>query len=171
MAVAINNYDEIQKESKGYLDISASEFYFNKVRPHIQDMLLTCKTDQELTRTLEKIVNSGDSFCVRKEYQLLVKSFAVFSKVVTSYNYYSGPLRHTEAERNKIEKLSELVSDLTLIVQCEKQEEPTETSTRERLDYIPPIGGIKGEGFNGGHAEHNMKNLTKPIPAKRIPNV
>ena len=172
MALSANDYNEIQKEDKGLLDISASEFYFDKVRPHIQDILLTCKTDPELIRTLDKAINAGDSFCARKEYGLLVESFEAFNKVAGNQKYFSGIIKQaSEEEKNKIRKLTELVNDLRIIVQCEKPAQPKEVEAKDRIDYNSPIGEIKGEGYNKGHLEHNITNLSKPIPKDRIPNV
>lgn len=172
MAISTNDYNDLQREDKGLLEISANDFYFDKVRPHMEDILLTCKDDPELIRTLEKIINAGDSYCVRKEYDLLLTSFDAYTKVVSGPNYFSRIIKNaTEENKNKIRALTVLFSDLTMIIKCEKPAEFVETEAPERLDYNSPIGGIKGDGYNNGHAEHNMKKLSEPNPKQRIPNV
>lgn len=172
MAISTNDYSQLEKEDKGLLEVSASDFYFDKVRPYMQDMLLTCRTDEELLRTIDKIINSGDSYCIRKEYKLLIQSFDTFNKAVNNRDYFSGVIKQApEEEKEKIRKLIELVNDLALIVQCEKPNIPVESQPKERIDYNPPTGGNKGEGYNSTHLEHNMKNLSEPILKQRIPNV
>lgn len=169
MASGINYTEAGQK--KGYLDISASEFYFNKVRPHIQDMLLTCKTDEELLRTLDKITNAADSFCIRKEYSEMMGTFDVFMKVTSGRNYFSGVIKNaSDEEKEKIRKMIALVNDLSVIVQCEEPEEVEVAQGKERLDYNSPNGEFLNKGYNKSYEEHKQK-LNASEPKKRIPNV
>lgn len=147
-----------KREDKGLLEISANDFYFDKVRPHMEDILLTCKDDPELIRTLEKIINAEihivfvkNMICcwhhlthTRKLYPALI-IFLVLLKMRPKKN------------KNKIRALTVLFSDLTMIIKCEKPAEFIEAEAPERLDYNSPIGGIKGDGYNNGHVEHNMK--------------
>lgn len=156
--------EEINKES--LLEISTSEFYFNKVRPFIQEMLLKCKTDGELIRTLEKVTNAADSFCVRKEYNDFIESFDVLETAITDKNYFNGAMKKApEAEKEMVRQLIEHIKDLRMLVKCEKPTEPTGTKDKERLNYNPsPIGENKDFG------SHNMKTLNEPSPKERIPN-
>ena len=64
-----------KKEKKGYLEITSQDFYFNQVRPYMEEMTLKCKTDEELLRTLDKVINAADSFVIRQNWVDLSESF------------------------------------------------------------------------------------------------
>ena len=166
MPVTQDNYNEIEKASKGYLEINADEFYFNKVRPFMQDILLKCKTDKELIRTLEKVINSADSFCIRKDYNALMESFEVIESAITSPNYFDGVMKKApETEKDMVRQLITKISDLHMIVKCEPPCTSKEEKTKERINYSSPIGE------NMDYTNHNMKKMTEINPKTRIPNV
>ena len=171
MAITQQSYNEIQKESKGYLDISASEFYFDKIRPLMQDMLLKCKTDGELLRTLEKVINASDSFCIKKDYASVADSFDVLETAITDNNYFNGVMRKApEAEKEMVRELISKITDLRMIIKCEPDYVPKVEKLRERLNYEKPkMNSPIGENMD--YCIHNMKVLNEPNPKQRIPNV
>lgn len=171
MAITNQAYNELQKESKGYLDINASDFYFNNIRPFMQNMLLKCRTDGELIRTLEKVVNAADSFCIKKDYQSVADSFDTLEIAITDANYFNGVMRKApEAEKEMVRELISKISDLRMIIKCEQPYVPEEKQTRDRLNYEPSRGNSP-IGENKDYDIHNMKILTNPNPKQRIPNV
>lgn len=170
MAITEKEYNELQKEAKGLLDISTNDFYFNKVRPHIQDMLLKCRTDKELIRTLEKVINSADSFCVQKDYVNFIDSFDVLETAITDTNYFNGVMsKAPEEEKQMVRDLITKISDLRMIVQYEPPYAPEEKKARNRLNYESTGNSPIGE--NKDYYTRNMETLTKPNPKPRIPNI
>ena len=163
MAIAIPP-EEVKKE--GLLEINTNQFYFEKMRPFLNDILLKCKTDGELIRTIEKVINAADSFCVKEDYINFMASFDVLEKSITDKNYFNGPMKKgTEEEKTMVRDLIQKISDLRLIVACEKPSDPKEVKTKDRLNYdTSPIGE------NKDYAKHNMKTLNQPNPKQRIPN-
>jgi len=171
MAITNETYDTVAKEAKGYLEVSASDFYFNKVRPFMKDMLLTCKTDGELIRTLEKVINAADSFCVKKDYESMMESFRTLERAITDKNYFNGVMRKApEAEREKVRELITKITDLRMIAKCERPHQPEEKKVKERLNYNAP-NGHSPVGENKDYLTHNMKKLSEVSPKTRIPNV
>lgn len=166
MGIAESTYNELQRKAKDHLQVSANDFYFDKVRPFMQEMLLKCRTDEELIRTLEKVVNASDSFCIQKDYENLMESFTTLEIAITDKNYFNGVMKKApEAEKEMVRELIEKISDLRMIVKCETPVEPEEKTTKERLNYNSPVG--ENEDF----VVHNMKTLSEPNPKNRIPNV
>lgn len=171
MAITNKEYNELQKETKGYLDVSAEDFYFDKVRPLMQTMLLQCKTDGELIRTIEKVINAADSFCVQKDYTNVAESFFTLEVAITDKNYFNGVMRKApESEKEMVRDLISKISDLRMIIKCEPPQTPKEKEVKERLNYEPPRGNSP-IGENKDYDIHNMKVLTEPNPKQRIPNV
>lgn len=166
MGIGESTYNELQRKAKEHLQVNASDFYFDKVRPFIQEMLLKCKTDGELIRTLEKVINASDSFCIQKDYMNLIDSFTTLEVAITDKNYFNGVMKKApEAEKEMVRELIEKISDLRMIIKCETPVEPEEKITKERLNYNSPVG--ENEDF----VAHNMKTLNEPNPKNRIPNV
>lgn len=164
MAIAISP-EELNKEGS-LLEINTQQFYFDKMRPFLNDILLKCKTDGELIRTIEKVINAADSFCIKKDYINFIESFDVLETSINDKNYFNGAMkRGTEEEKEMIRNLSQKIADLRLIVKCEKPSEFKKEESKERLNYDPsPIGE------NKDYAKHNMKTLNQPNPKERIPN-
>ena len=117
MAITEDDYENLQRQQKGLLDIDTQEFYFGNIRPFMQDMLLTCKTDKELLRTIEKVINAGDSFCNDKNYEALNESFDVLDTAITDANYFNGVMKKApEEEKNKVRELIDKIADLRMII-------------------------------------------------------
>lgn len=170
MAITNQAYSELERDSKGLLDISASEFYFEKVRPHMQEMLLKCRTDKELIRTIEKVINSADSFCVQGNYEMVATSFDTLQVVITDRNYFNGVMsKAPEAEKEMVRDLITKISDLRMIIKCEPPYEAKPKQIKDRLNYERKANSPIGE--NKDYDIHNMKVLNESSPKKRIPNI
>lgn len=167
MPITENNYAEAEKErnSKG-LDVNTTDYYFNKMRPYLKEMYMKCKTDGELLRTIEKIINAADSFCQAKDYTSVAESFNAIEAVITRDTYFNKAMKNApEAEKEMVRGLISKIADLRMIIKCEPPIEPKEKKEVQRIGYQSPIG--ENEDF----ATHNMKKLTEPKPKQRIPNV
>lgn len=163
MAMNEQTYAEARKDNP--LDISASDYYFDTMRPFLDKVLTTCRTDPELVRTVEKVINAADSFCAAKDYANLSDSFEVLYTAITDKAYFNGAIkRGTEEEKSLIRSLATKISDMRMIIQCEPPVTPPTPVIKERLNYTSPIGE------NSDFTSHNMKKLNEPHPKKRIPN-
>lgn len=165
--ITVRPDDLLEKSKDEVLEIGAQKFYFDKLRPYMQDMLLTCKTDGELVRTLEKVINASDSFCQAHQYSELADTYTVLLKGITDRSYFvTGPIRKaTEEEKNKVRELIKKINDLLLIIRYEKPVPKKEKVIKERIGYISP------NGENMDYAEHNMEMLNEAKPKERIPNI
>lgn len=165
--ISVRPDDLLEKSKDDVLQIGAHKFYFEKLRPYMQDMLLTCKTDGELIRTLEKVVNASDSFCQAEDWVNLADTYTVLLRGITDRAYFStGPIRKApEEEKNKVRELITKVNDLLLILKYEKPTEAKPKAVRERIGYISP------NGENMDFAKRNMKTLNEAKPKERIPNI
>lgn len=172
IAVSPSTYDEQEKERKGYLEISAQEFYFNQIQPFMEEITLKCKTDKELLRTIDKVMNSANSFAIRQDWLNVSESFEVLQKAITDASYFNGVMKKApEAEREMVRKLSSKISDLQMLIKCEKTEPiKNENKAKERLNYRTGIGNSP-IGENEDFVTHNMAKLNEPKPKQRIPNV
>lgn len=171
MAITDKAYNELQKDNSGYLNISAHDFYFEKVRPFMQEMLLKCKTDGELLRTLDKVINAADGFCVKKDYANFMDSFVVLEKAIVDKNYFNNAMKKApETEKEMVRELIAKIADLRIIVKCEPPYTPEEKKSKDRLNYkTPTLSSPIGE--NEDYYTHNMKTLNQSSPKPRIPNV
>jgi hypothetical protein len=170
MAITMQDYNELEKESKGLLEVNTSDFYFKTVRPLMDTILLKYKTDKELIRTIEKVINAADSFCIRKDYKSFIESFETLQTVITGNNYFYGVMsKASEEEKEAIRTLISKLDDLNMIVQCEDPYTPKEKKTKDRLNYKEP-DKYSPIGENMDYVNHNMKILNESNPKKRIPN-
>ena len=166
MAISENMYAEVERGRRGILDIDTETYYFDNLRPYIQEMMRTCKTDGELYRTLDKVVNAVDSLCARKQFKRIPDELDVLNTAINDRNYFNGPMKRApETEKEMVRKLSSKLSDFLMIIKCEPDDVAIEKKAKERLDYHSP------SGENMAYITHNMKNLNKPIEKMRIPNV
>lgn len=157
-----------QLRANNALEISAYDYYFDKVRPYLQQIQLQCKSDPELTRTIDKVINAGDSFCQAKKYPELSSTFDVLYKAITDKNYFNGAMKKgTEAEKQMVRDLVTKISDLKTIIQFEKPVAEEEPKTRDRLNYFED----GPNGHNQDYNTHNMEKLNTPSPKGRIPNI
>lgn len=166
MAISEQTYVEAERGRRGILDIDTEQYYFDNLRPYMQEMMKTCKADGELYRTLDKVVNAVDSLCVRKQFKKIPDEIEVLNIAINDRNYFNGPMKRApESEKEMVRTLSSKLSDFLMIIKCEPDDVAVEPSIKERLDYHSP------SGENMAYATHNMKELGKPIERMRIPNV
>lgn len=166
MAISENTYVEAERGRRGILDINTETYYFENLRPYVQEMMRTCKTDGELYRTLDKVVNAVDSLCARKQFKKISDELDVLNIAINDRNYFNGPMKRApESEKEMVRKLRDKLSDFLMIIKCEPDDVAVEEKTKERLDYNSPTGE------NIAYSIHNMKELNKPITRERIPNI
>lgn len=157
-----------QVENNSPLEIPASDYYFNKLRPYLEDMYKTCTTDEELCRTIMKSINTADSACVRKDYEAMAAAFDTLYIGITDKNYFNGVMKKASEEEKKLVRgLPEKIVDIRTIVKYEEKKEPEQDIKRERLGYND--SSPNGENLDFG--SHNMSELNKCEPKQRIPNV
>ncbi len=171
MPLSDSDQDYAKSKADSLLDISTATFYFSSLRPHMMDMLATCRTDHELLRTIEKVINSLDSLCVRELYTDMPDAFHVLEVAITDRSYFNTGvmLKAKEEEKDKIKALIKLLSDFKMIIQCEPRVEHPSPKTRDRLNYKAPTD-VSPNGENLDYPTRNIKTLTEPHPKNRIPN-
>lgn len=158
-----NTYNETAKENP--LDITASDYYFNNMRPYLETVRNECTHDPELVRTIDKVINAADSFCVRKNYKGLSDSFTILNAAITDKSYFNGPMKvGTDKEKELIRGLIDKINDINMIIQCEPPVESKAIKEMNRYNYSSPTGD------NLDFKTHNMQTLNEPKPKPRIPN-
>ena len=175
MAIAVKLDQDTRRTS--VLDITADKMYNETLRPMMQDMLIRCKTDPEVTRTLDKIMNALDGFLKENTVDSLSNANETIQpalKVLMADTYYrDGALRRASDEEVKtVKEFAQKLSDLSMLLRIEidNHEPEPEEQPKERIDYITPHGvGTAGE--NNEWKTHNIKTLNEPHPAKRLPNL
>ena len=159
-----------EKNNNSNLDISVDDYYFGKLRPFMKEMLMKCKTDGELQRTIEKVINSADGFCNNNQLEELDGTFNVLDEAISDPSYFDGVMKKApETEKEMVRELISKISDLRMIIKYEDPVKPKEVKVRERLGYSNPTGNSPN-GENEDFLTHNMETLNKPVPKKRIPN-
>lgn len=160
-----------EQPKQSNLDVTASQYYFDTLKPYMKDMYMKCTTDEELGRTLEKVMNKADSCVVASEYADASEAFDQLYEAITDKTYFTGTVMQKAAEEEKklIRGLAEKIVDFRMIVKCEQPVEKEEKKARDRIGYregteSSPIG--ENEDFS----THNMESLNKCEPKGRIPN-
>lgn len=127
--MAINNKD--------VLNIMPETFYTDTLKPAMDEVLLKCKYDEELLRTVDKAMNTANSAVARKDYHELAESFDVLVSVLNNSGYLNGKLyaKAKESEKEMIAKMLQNISDLLVIIKFTKPEEKEEAKPRERIGY------------------------------------
>jgi len=157
-----------QNLKSGPLQITTEDFYFNNIRPYALEVMVKCRTDKELTRTIEKVLNASDSFCQSGAYTLVSDSFDVLNTAITDPNYFNGAMRTApEEEKELVRGLAEKISDLKMIIQFDGEKSKPEPKIKDRLNFDPDKTPW---GENKDYPMHNMKTLNEPHPKQRIPN-
>lgn len=158
-------------EEDSLLNVTAQAYYFNTMRPYLEQMYMTCVTDEELCRTIQKVMNSGDTACVRKEYDKLAEAFDVIEVAITDKNYFNGVMQKaSEKEKEMVRNLPEKIESLRAIIKCEPKDDVAPEGIKDRIGYRP--GTVSSPiGENEDFATHNMSALNKPMPKERIPNI
>lgn len=158
-------------EQTSPLEVNAQDYYFNTLRPYLEEMYKKCTTDEELGRTIEKLLNEADTACIRKDYAHLAEAFDAIEVGITDKNYFNGVMKKApEAEKEMVRGLVEKITDIRTIIKYEPKQEPQQQAQRERLSYRPgTLTSPNGENVDFG--QHNMSVLNKPEPKERIPNI
>lgn len=153
------------------LNVTAQAYYFNTMRPYLEEMYMKCVTDDELVRTIQKLMNEGDSACVRKDYDKLAEAFDIIEEAITDKNYFNGVMKKaSEEEKKLVRELPEKITTMRAIIKCEPPSDVAPEQKRERLGYIP--GTLTSpNGENEDFVTRNMSALNKPQPGRRIPNI
>lgn len=166
MAISQDNYIEAERNRRGLLEIDTETYYFETLRPYIQEMMRTCKTDGELYRTLDKVVNVVDSLCARREFSRIPDELSTLNKAISDRNYFNGVMKKApEAEKEMVRQLIGKLSDFIMIIKCEPVDKASKKEIKPRLDYNSP------NGENMSYSTHNMKELNKKTEQRRIPNI
>lgn len=163
---------EYEKSQNGLLDISASEFYMNKVRPHMKDIEFSCHTDPELVRTVTSTLNKADGDVARSDWAEVDDAFSVLRTAISDKNYFLGVIsKASEEEKGKVRQLISLIDDFFLIIKAEKPVQKKDPEAPKRLNYREDETDPY-RGQNGDYPTHNMERLTAPDPdyKPRIPN-
>lgn len=160
-----------QNDEKSMLSVSPQSYYFNTMRPYLGEVYMKCRTDEELCRTVDKVINASDSACAGNDLGQLDDAYDILEKVIRDPHYFEGPMRKgTEDEKEMVRGLMAKIDDLRLIIKSEKVEPSENPAERERYGYhkadeSSPIG--ENEDFG----TRNMKTLNEPHPKPRIPNI
>lgn len=159
------NYTNIDN-NKSNFDVNASQFYFDKLRPFMSNMLSYCTTDDELVRTIYKVINSADSFCVRNDWSNLNDSFEVLYNAISDKAYFDGVIsKASEDEKNSIRTLISMIDDLRLIIKFDLAKSSEDNKNKnDNADNDIPVKRI----------DSNYDEHTKALRAfnlkQRLPN-
>jgi hypothetical protein len=157
---------KLEQQQTGLLEIDANKFYFDKLRPFLQEFNKTYHTDRELNRTIVEVINKVDSALTDKRYRDVEDAYSSLLGGIQNRNYtISGPMRYgSDEEKKAVNSLIEKFNDFSVILKYEKEEDKEKPKLRDRLNYQPPNGGIMG---------YNLDDLSNRGPREnreRIPN-
>ena len=168
--MALTQAQAEEQKKTGMLDIDSKQFYWDKLRPLINDYQMKYSSDPELNKTFMKMLNTADSATQNDDIDLVVESMGVFNKAVTDKSYMQRHMKTaTDEEKQMIEDIFKKVSDLLLIIQSEGKRKKKEVETKERLNYIPSEDNYFG-GTNGDFKQRNMSTLNDGEPVNQILN-
>lgn len=158
-------------DNESLLNVTAQSYYFDTMRPYLEKMYMTCVTDEELCRTIQKVINTGDTACANKEYIRLASAFDTIEVAITDKNYFNGVMKKaSEEEKQLVKSLPEKITNLRTIIQYEPKDDVAPESKKERIGYRS--GNLSSPiGENVDFVSHNMSVLNKAEPKKRIPNI
>lgn len=151
------------KNTNVILEIMPEDYYFDTLKPLMDDMYMNCRYDGELTRTLEKLTNDANQYAVTKDYEKLGESFDVILKVITDKGYQKSNLyvRASQEEKNMVQEFNKSVQELLMIIKCTKSEPIIDKlETRQRIGYNSLTG-----------ANEILKSETPKQERSRIPNL
>ena len=154
---------------KSMLKVNADTYYFDTLRPFMQHIIKICRTDLELCRTVDKVINTVDSLSVRKQYKKIPSAFVTLSKGITDAHYFDTVMKSApETEKQAVREFIQKINDYLLIVKYEPDKTEETPKQKERIDYKKSKSDAVGQ--NASYDTHNMKSLTEPFPKKRLPN-
>ena len=157
-------YNINEEITSGIMDINSDEYWFNTLRPYMNDILSLNTSDRELNRTIEKIINITDTLMMQNRTKEIPKEFDVLRTVTLDRNYFvNGPMKGAPEEQKKLVKeLNGKIDDFMLIIEVDPQMIPDAPVKPKRIDWE--------NGKSESYLTHNIKELKKPIGIKRIPN-
>lgn len=166
MALTQEDNIQMQKQQNGVLNINAVKYYFDHLRPALEEFNKKYHTDRELNRTIVEVMNRADSAATARRYRDLEESYANLIEGVQDQSYMTaGPMRYgSDEEKRAVQELIEKFSDLSVILKYEHEPDEEEHKVKERLNYQPPNGGI------GGYNLDDLSNRGPKTNRERIPN-
>ena len=145
------------------LEITPEVYYFDKIKPLLDEMLGRIKFDPVLITTIEEVINKANTHAVHKDYDALVNSVSPLTMVLlNSKSQYLKTRIYTTAsteEKALVEKLAKELQQLLTICQFSKSDKaPKENKVRPRLGYDEETGQNK---FNPDELQAG-KQVEKP---------
>lgn len=122
------------------LEIMPEQYYFDKVKPLLDEMFGKIKFDPVLVSTVEEVMNKANAYAVHKDYDNLVESMNPLTIVLlnSKSQYLKTKIYSTASTEEKalVEKLASELQQLLTICQFSKSEKTVkEDKVRPRLGY------------------------------------
>lgn len=122
------------------LEIMPEQYYFDKVKPLLDEMFGKIKFDPVLVSTVEEVMNKANAYAVHKDYDNLVESMNPLTMVLlnSKSQYLKTKIYSTASTEEKalVEKLASELQQLLTICQFSKSEKTVkEDKVRPRLGY------------------------------------
>jgi hypothetical protein len=122
------------------MEIMPEQYYFDKVKPLLDEMFGKIKFDPVLVSTIEEVINKANAHAVHKEYEEFVEDFNPLTMVLLdSKSQYLKTKIYTTAsaeEKTLVEKLSNEIQQLITICKFSKTEKiDKKEKVRPRLGY------------------------------------
>lgn len=122
------------------LEIMPEQYYFDKVKPLLDEMFGKIKFDPVLVSTVEEVINKANTYAVHKDYENLVESMNPLTMVLlnSKSQYLKTKIYSTASTEEKalVERLANELQQLLTICQFSKSEKTVkEDKIRPRLGY------------------------------------
>lgn len=120
------------------LNIMPEDFYNDKLRPVLYDILANVTFDPILLRTVEETINKADGSSINKDYDKLEEDLMPLSTAILGKNYMKTDdfIRADENEKSLVKKLATDIQDLLTIIKCtEKAPKKDNTLKTKRYGY------------------------------------
>lgn len=174
MALTAEAQEELKnRKPSSLLDIGADDYWCKTLRTNINDFRANYHTDEQLSRTLDKIVNEVDGLVTNKEYNRINDSFeSLITTVERSRGAYykKGSFKDaSDEEKDKLRELMSKVNDFRLILEYETTPEKEEKKIKPRINYQEPNGNMPGKNLDdfSNRLNYGAPKQTRP----RIPNI
>ena len=122
------------------LEIMPEDYYFDKVKPLLDEIYGKIKFDPVLVSTVEEVMNKANTYAVHKNYEELSESMYPLSMVLlnSKSQYLKTKIYSTASteEKDLVEKLAKELQQLLTICKFSKSENTIkEDIIRPRLGY------------------------------------
>lgn len=122
------------------LEIMPEDYYFDKVKPLLDEMFGKIKYDPVLVSTIEEVTNKANAHAVHKDYEALAEDMNPLTMVLlnSKSQYLKTKIYSTASTEEKalVEKLANELQQLLTICQFSKPELTVkEDKVRPRLGY------------------------------------